>query len=65
MNRKQPESNGSLVPTVAVEVRSEAEPERVDFHFPVEIHMDPREQQPVDLDAVAEHVFDRLARRFS
>ena len=51
-------------PTIAAEVRREDEPERVDFHFPVEIHMEQTEQ-PVDLDAVAEHVFDRLARRLT
>lgn len=48
--------------TVAVEIRGE--PERVDFHFPVEIHMD-EPAAPLDLDAIAEHVFTRLARRLS
>lgn len=47
---------------VAVEVRSPADPERVDFHFPVEIHIE-EPGPPLDLDAVAEHVFARLARR--
>ena len=49
---------------VAVEVRSPSEPERVDFHFPVVIHME-EPPAPLDLDAVAEHVFTRLARRLS
>lgn len=47
-------------PPVALEIRSE--PERVDFHFPVEIHME-EPGAPLDLDAIAEHVFTRLARR--
>jgi hypothetical protein len=47
---------------VAVTVR--ATPERIDFYFPVEIHMD-EPAPPVDLDAIAEHVFARLARRLS
>ena len=64
MKRKQPEIAGTPVPTIPVEVRPEAEPERVDFHFPVEIHME-QKAQTVDLDAVAEHVFDRLARRLT
>jgi hypothetical protein len=64
VKRKQPEATGAPVPTTAVEVRPDAEPERVDFHFPVEIHMEQKEQS-VDLDAVAEHVFDRLARRLT
>ena len=62
MKRKLPELPGAPDPTVAVEVRPE--PERVDFHFPIEIHMEQR-GQPVDLEKVAEHVFDRLARRLT
>ena len=65
MNRKLPGLAGSREPLTAVEVRPEAEPERVDFHFPVEIHLEQREQPAVDLDAVAEHVFKRLARRLT
>jgi hypothetical protein len=53
---------GAPEPTIPVEVRSD--PERVDFHFPVEIHMESREE-PLDLEKLAEHVFDRLARRLT
>jgi len=62
MKRKLPQLSAPVEPTVSVEVRSE--PERVDFHFPVEIHME-QQKEPVDLDKVAEHVFDRLARRLT
>jgi hypothetical protein len=34
----------------------------VDFHFPVEIHLE-APHAPVDLDRIAEHVYERLARR--
>ena len=50
--------------TVATEVRRDGEPERVDFHFPVEIHLEPREPA-LDLEKVLEHVFDRIARRLA
>jgi hypothetical protein len=55
---------GTAEPTIATRVRREAEPERVDFHFPVEIHLE-QPEQPVDLDTVAQRVFDRLARRLT
>lgn len=64
MNRKITALPGVPDTVPPVEVRTEAEPERVDFHFPVEIHLEPREQ-PLDLDAVAEHVLNRLARRLT
>jgi hypothetical protein len=64
VKRKPPALAGAPEPTVATEVRPEAEPERVDFHFPVEIHMEPREQA-LDLEKIAEHVLERLARRLT
>jgi|SoiMetStandDraft_2_1073263.scaffolds.fasta_scaffold1303920_1 hypothetical protein len=64
MKRKLPARLGAAEPPIPIEVRSDDEPDRVDFHFPVEIHMERREA-PVDLDAIAEHVFDRLARRLT
>lgn len=36
----------------------------VDFHFPIEIHLEAG-PEPVDLDRIAEHVYERLARRLS
>ena len=47
---------------VAVEVIG-AEGE-VEYHFPVEIHME-ESSEPLDLQRIAEHVYDRLARRLS
>ena len=46
-------------PTVGVEVRGES---RVDYHFPVEIHLDAQGDQ-VDIDKIAEQVYERLIRR--
>lgn len=39
-----------------------ADRRRVEFHFPVEIHME-EPGEPVDVHALAEQVFQRLARR--
>ncbi len=47
---------------VAVEVIGEAGD--VEFHFPVEIHMEGA-REPLDLQRIAEHVYERLARRLS
>jgi hypothetical protein len=53
------------VRTVGTEVRSEAEPERVDFHFPVEIYLEQGTGPSVDLETLAEDVLERLARRLT
>ncbi len=47
---------------VAVEVIGEEG--EVEYHFPVEIHME-ESPEPLDLQRIAEHVYDRLARRLS
>lgn len=60
-SRRVPRLPGSRDEPVAVAMRR-GDPERVDFHFPVEIHME-EAGPPLDLDAVADHVFTRLARR--
>lgn len=36
----------------------------VDFHFPVEIHLE-APPASVDVERIAEHVYERLARRLS
>jgi len=47
---------------VAVEVIGPAG--EVEFHFPVEIHMEAA-AEPIDLQRIADHVYERLARRLS
>lgn len=51
--RKEPER------VVPVEISDER---RVEFHFPVEIHMD-EPPGDVDVHAIAQQVFERLVRR--